>query len=980
MSSTHTPGEETPDDDEIFPFIVDADTDRGQHIFCQNLLVNLFEPGISPCKTEFPDVKIKRQIIDHYLKDICNITQQYGIYSIEFTSPNHNNRKYTIQTDDLDLEFSKVFSEYIKSIQYHNSQRANSIFTNEVFAIIYSYISILENELPLTNVSPTETSKHLRVRHEITLLSSYLNIIKENFTKDDVSQHTKHDLQKILAWFIIDYFTHNIDLIAQARKNFRPQNSNDDTAITEQSDYVWDPEWSHPAFISFPQSISSQAIGTISYIRDYVREIPLTIDATPLNYNTFLPDTQNNSLNSTVIHNENLNGTRNLTQQDIQTPSHFINEEIVHTTTTQQSISPIRPNLTTPRNTNPSQTQVTLQSTVKPSVAPKYSHMDYQTYRPMTIPSKTRKTFTRNNFTDHNYNYTHPSKTYNHLDPVIRQLKSWHKYKTKPIKADSTILGNKTLLRYFRKFNNTTINENTDLLEYNLNESTVPCLPLSMILIAFNISHTQNIKGHSGSEKTYSNFIQNFYFPNAPIWIKVLCNDCIVCQLNKPYPNQKQIAQKQDFKGQSLYFNHRISFDTKGPISPSSEGNSYIMVIVDAFTHYVALNPVPHCNAYYAYTTLYEHWIAKFGLPEILVTDNGTEFINNEIITLCHLYNIKHKPRTSHAPWTNGLVEGMNRSLQEYLRCIINGNDTKYTEWSADVKLFPLAYNSQITTTLGMSPYEMVFNQKPRKPIMFTANSHKNAQGYCQPNKDSICYNLPLHTHDEDHFHHPQILKLASGTHTEWILNRDKKHNEIYQKITKKLLQRQNINEQINSRFTPASELKIGTFVLIPNFNTQKGISKKLQPLRKGPYQIIAKPTDVTYKITDSNKKEIVQHRNNLLPYYPKEYALRELTQLYSFTGLKIIQNEPHLKNTEQNDNPTENQNTKPTTTKNNTQNHKESPKQRKNRKMTEQIIPQEQIDKSENRKTTRLRNQPRKNYKIFIPQSKILKKVEFQK
>ena len=52
----------------------------------------------------------------------------------------------------------------------------------------------------------------------------------------------------------------------------------------------------------------------------------------PLNYNTFLPDTQNNSLNSTVIHNENLNGTRNLTQQDIQTPSHFINEEIVHTT------------------------------------------------------------------------------------------------------------------------------------------------------------------------------------------------------------------------------------------------------------------------------------------------------------------------------------------------------------------------------------------------------------------------------------------------------------------------------------------------------------------------------------------------------------------------------------------------------------------------------------------------------------------------
>ena len=290
-------------------------------------------------------------------------------------------------------------------------------------------------------------------------------------------------------------------------------------------------------------------------------------------------------------------------------------------------------------------------------------------------------------------------------------------------------------------------------------------------------------------------------------------------------------------------------------------------------------------------TQHYEHWTAKFGLPEILVRDNGTEFSNSEIITLCHLYNFKHKPRTSHAPWTNGLVEGMNRSLQEYLRCIITVNDTRYSEWPTDVKLFPLSYNSQITTTLRMSPYEMIFNQKPRKPIMLTANAHKNTQGHCQPNEDSICYNLLLHTHDEDQFHRQQFRKLASGTHTEWILNRDKKHNEIYQKVAKKLLQRQNINNQINSRFVPATDLKIGTFVLIPNFNTQKGISKILQPLRKGPYQIIDKTTEVTDKLTDSTKKEIVQHRNNVLAYYPKEYALRELTQLYSFTGLKIVQN-----------------------------------------------------------------------------------------
>ena len=111
------------------------------------------------------------------------------------------------------------------------------------------------------------------------------------------------------------------------------------------------------------------------------------------------------------------------------------------------------------------------------------------------------------------------------LDPDIRQLKSWHKYKTKPLKADTTILGNKTLLRYFRKFNKSTINENTDILEHQTTDIKVPCPPLSMMLIAFYTSHSLHTKGHSGAEKTYSNFIQRFYFPNAPIWIKVLCKD-----------------------------------------------------------------------------------------------------------------------------------------------------------------------------------------------------------------------------------------------------------------------------------------------------------------------------------------------------------------------------------------------------------------------------------------------------------------------
>ena len=117
---------------------------------------------------------------------------------------------------------------------------------------------------------------------------------------------------------------------------------------------------------------------TVSINRDYVRITPFSIDTTTINYNSKFTDGEgNNSLNSTFIYQQNLNGKQNLTQQDIQIPSHFVNEELLETmpTTTQQSISSIPPTFTTPEK-NTAFRQTTIQSTMKPSVFPKYSQMD----------------------------------------------------------------------------------------------------------------------------------------------------------------------------------------------------------------------------------------------------------------------------------------------------------------------------------------------------------------------------------------------------------------------------------------------------------------------------------------------------------------------------------------------------------------------------------------------------------------------------
>ena len=89
-------------------------------------------------------------------------------------------------------------------------------------------------------------SRHATVRQEIYIFSKSLDTIIENLTSTEFSQNLKHDLHRILAWFIIDFFVHNIDFIALSRKSFRSQNPDNETILADETDYVWDSDWSHP--------------------------------------------------------------------------------------------------------------------------------------------------------------------------------------------------------------------------------------------------------------------------------------------------------------------------------------------------------------------------------------------------------------------------------------------------------------------------------------------------------------------------------------------------------------------------------------------------------------------------------------------------------------------------------------------------------------------------------------------------------------
>ena len=171
---------------------------------------------------------------------------------------------------------------------------------------------------------------------------------------------------------------------------------------------------------------------------------------------------------------------------------------------------------------------------------------------------------------------------------------------------------------------------------YYIQETTSPksCHPFSLVLVISHQAHSHDLSGQPGREKTHATITDNYFFSNIKTLIAILTQDFLNCQTSKFIPNPL-MAPQQPFLEVSPYVNYRTSMDTKGAISPSSYGSSYVYVVVDAFSHNIVLHPSSKNDATNTLKVLFDHWIVKFGIPDILVTDNGKEYIKGEFAHFC---------------------------------------------------------------------------------------------------------------------------------------------------------------------------------------------------------------------------------------------------------------------------------------------------------------------------------------------------------
>jgi hypothetical protein len=104
---------------------------------------------------------------------------------------------------------------------------------------------------------------------------------------------------------------------------------------------------------------------------------------------------------------------------------------------------------------------------------------------------------------------------------------------------------------------------------------------------------------------------------------------------------------------------------------PSSLGNTFIITVIDYFKKFVEAVPLHLMNVEVICWFILEHVIANFGIPSILLSENGMSFKNNEVKKFFEIFNIQHHFLTPYYPHSNGLANS-NKNLEKILKKIVN--------------------------------------------------------------------------------------------------------------------------------------------------------------------------------------------------------------------------------------------------------------------------------------------------------------------
>ncbi|KAA3674184.1 uncharacterized protein DEA37_0001986 [Paragonimus westermani] len=218
--------------------------------------------------------------------------------------------------------------------------------------------------------------------------------------------------------------------------------------------------------------------------------------------------------------------------------------------------------------------------------------------------------------------------------------------------------------------------------------------------------------GHAGQLKTEAAIRQRYWWPGIHADVVTQCSSCETCSAIKnhtPGPRAPLEPVVTEHPGQ------RVGVDIMGPLPVTRRGNRYILVLVDYFTKWSEAVPIERQDACTVAAAIINEWIARYGAPTMLHSDQGAAFESQLLKETCHLLGIKKTRTTPYHPQGNGLVERTNRTIKALLQSFLERHQAD--RWDELLPRCMLAYRASIHTTTRYTPAYLTFGRELRLPL-----------------------------------------------------------------------------------------------------------------------------------------------------------------------------------------------------------------------------------------------------------------------
>ena len=211
--------------------------------------------------------------------------------------------------------------------------------------------------------------------------------------------------------------------------------------------------------------------------------------------------------------------------------------------------------------------------------------------------------------------------------------------------------------------------------------------------------HASLIGGHLGRNRTVGRLSQWFYWSGMADYVGDWLRNCTTCM------KRKSPAGRHHLLG-SIPNGHRldrIAMDILDVCDPTPDGYRYILVIADYFSKWTEAFPIKDKCADTVADVLVDKIILRFGMPLVIHSDQGREFENGLMKSLCTFLGCVKMHTAPYHP-------EFNRTCLMMLSMFVNDQRDNWHEFVMH------AYRTSVHESTGYSPFRLMMGEECSLP------------------------------------------------------------------------------------------------------------------------------------------------------------------------------------------------------------------------------------------------------------------------